>query len=71
MPVADLLSQMGQAVKRVKPDDFLQRERKLIYLKFQKSRFIPVIFVIHTGLLLNRFDVIIEKISLYPWFRAS
>ena len=30
MPVADLLSQMRQAVKRVKLDDFLQRERKLI-----------------------------------------
>jgi len=30
MPGADLLSQMRQVVKRVKPDDFLQRERKLI-----------------------------------------
>ena len=30
MPFADLLNQMRQAVKRVKPDDFPQRERKLI-----------------------------------------
>jgi hypothetical protein len=43
MSVADLLGQKRQAVKQVKPGDFLQKEGKLISLKFPNSHFIPVI----------------------------